>query len=226
MNRKPSRQAEEQMNGKPSRQAEVLLEAERFCKSRTKSFSDDAEVLDALGLLVRLRTTPPADHSGTQARRLSSLKERATIVFNERFDRSPLTLHAVNLPRELELNAIEREILLVLIASEFGIVPSVRDIEDLQKVMNRHGAESLAIARALTSEAILVASETVSVDEDAPRVRRGLFSTSLPRCRIAYAQGCRTDSARWSFERRNSNTPSTEKPRLQGEIACIMPGTP
>ncbi len=172
MNRKPCRQAEKQVNGKPSRQAEVLLEAELFCKHQAKSFSDDAEVLDALGLLVRLRTTPPADHSGTQARRLSSLKERATIVFHERLDHSPLTLHSVNSPRGLELNAIEREILLILIASEFGLIPSVQDIEDLQKVMNRQGAESLAIARALTNEAILIASEAVSVDEDAPRLRR------------------------------------------------------
>jgi hypothetical protein len=48
--------SEEQMNRKPCPPAEVLIEAERFCKHQGKSFSDDAEVLDALGLLVRLRT--------------------------------------------------------------------------------------------------------------------------------------------------------------------------
>ena len=35
-------------------QARILIKAERFCKHQAKSFSDDAEVLDALGLLVRL----------------------------------------------------------------------------------------------------------------------------------------------------------------------------
>jgi AAA+ superfamily predicted ATPase len=156
---------------KPCRQVEVLIEAERFCKHQAKSFSDEAEVLDALGLLVRLRTTPPGDHGGTQARRLSGLAKQATAIFHERLDHSPSTLQCVKLFRGLELNVIEREILLVLIASEFGIVPSVRDIEDLQKVMNRQGADSLAIARALTNEATLVTSEAVLVDEDAPRLR-------------------------------------------------------
>ncbi len=96
---------------------------------------------------------------------------RATHVFNERLDRSSTTLYSVSLSRELELSLIEREILLVLIASEFGIVPSVHDIEDLQKVMNRQGAESLAVARALTNGATLVASEAVSVEDDATRLR-------------------------------------------------------
>src|SRR5258707_15102810 len=32
------------------------------------------------------------------------------------------------------------------------------------------------------------------------------FSTSFPRCRIAYAQGCRIDMARYSFEPDNSDS--------------------
>jgi hypothetical protein len=34
-------------------------------------------------------------------------------------------------------------------------------------------------------------------------VRIGLFSTSFPKCRIAYAQGCRIDMARCSLETAN-----------------------
>jgi len=54
-------------------------------------------------------------------------------------------------------------------AAQFALIPRVFDIEDLQRVIYRKGAEGLKIARALTDEAILTLSETVAVDDSNDR---------------------------------------------------------
>jgi len=76
------------------------------------------------------------------------------------------------------LEPTEVEILVILIASELGMIPVVHDIEDLQEAMGRRGAEGLAVARAMTEEAALVVSDTVTVDDSNDRYSQASFQLS------------------------------------------------
>jgi adenylate kinase family enzyme len=151
------------MERKTSRRCGTLFEADRFCRLRMKDFRSDADVLDAISLLTQLRSVASSDTDA--AHRASLLDRRATVIFGERLRRSSPNLQIVSACERVGLGVVESEILAILIASELGTIRPVHDIEDLQKRMNRRGAEALAIVRALSPEASLVASETVTVDD-------------------------------------------------------------
>ena len=142
---------------------ETLNEAQRFCRSRLRVFRDDGEILGAITLLVRLRRLTSLN--GDLARRASLPDQRMTGAFHERFRRSPAVLHIVSTCQNLALGPLEAEILIVMIAAELGMIDLVHTIGTLQDVMNRKGEEALAVARALSNEATLVASETITVDD-------------------------------------------------------------
>ena len=157
------------MKARKPNTAQLEFRARRFSSGAIRPFDTDTAVLEAMELVVRLRAATDDEKTLAAHRRLAGLEARSTRRLNQRLAASPASLRLVALFREHRLSRIEREIVLALILSGVGMVDTISDVEDLQKLTRRRGRERLAVVRALADESRLVSSGLVEVGEgDAP----------------------------------------------------------
>lgn len=144
---------------------ETVEQAKRFVRNSGAGFADQGEIIEAIALLVGLRTSLLEPESAAQFRKASALEERATRRFHERLQAAEPSLPIAQVFERHHLEALDRELLLLLAASALGIVSAASDMEDYQKLLRRSVAEQLKVARALSEEGCLAKAGLITVNE-------------------------------------------------------------
>ena len=144
---------------------DTLSQARSLCAARPTPFTKDAALLEQGTLLFELRISL---YEVAKEERPAALSVERTLSVNlhRRLKLSSDKLHFIKKVRELRLNKMEAEILLLLTLSELGMIDRVSETHKVQRVMCRKGTEALRIAQALHEEGKLVSSGLVTVNVD------------------------------------------------------------
>jgi AAA+ superfamily predicted ATPase len=144
---------------------ETIAKADRFVRSRKCGFRDQGEIIESVATLVALRSLLLEPDGPAQYRKVASLEARATQRFHDKLQTAEPSLPIIQIFERHNLEPLDREMLLLLVASTLGIAPMPSDLEDFQKMLRRSVVEQLKVARALSEDGPLARAGLITVNE-------------------------------------------------------------
>jgi len=143
--------------------------AERFCRGKTRRFKSNREVLRAAQILFDLRREMTMQQDKNSHKELLCLEKAVSANLHKTIEASPVKISIVSAFKQQRLSKMEREIVLFLALSAFGMArfrgrrrPDFFGLDEIQNVVLTQSRDNLAIARAFTEGSRLVSSGIVS----------------------------------------------------------------
>jgi SpoVK/Ycf46/Vps4 family AAA+-type ATPase len=155
----------------------VKSEAESFCSRKLKPFKNDSEILEAAQILFDLRREITVQEDRNSYGEVLPLENAVARRMHKALKASSNKIHMVKMFNQHRLNKLEKEILLFLSLSAFGMLEKgirrpldsgeIR-IMDVQKALRRAGIDRLAVVHALSQGSRLISAGLVKCDEEFP----------------------------------------------------------
>jgi SpoVK/Ycf46/Vps4 family AAA+-type ATPase len=146
---------------------QVIRNLKNFIQKDILPFKTDDEILEKSLWIFELRNDLKFHNLVLKRAEVSlSLERKATAALHRRMNASAKTLQVIRVAGRFRLNRIEKEILLLMTLARLSILTRVGDLESIQKLLFRNGAQAIAVVRALSSQGRLRQFGLIDNDSD------------------------------------------------------------